>query len=110
MKYLKYFEKTELKYWTVSTKNPNLEISLEMIGVNKKGKELVEFIKDIRRDAYFSSVKFMSIMSFGDIDHTIWSATAYECENKYKFQGEIIINPEDIEKWKIKKETDKYNL
>lgn len=114
MKYIKLFEDVQISCWMVSVKKPNLEISLEKIGVDSSDLKFKNFIKDIRRAArsYRESgtKKMMINKSVYYSNKDIFFAYSTFRYSEYEYMGEIIITPEEIENWKIKQVTNKYNL
>ena len=114
----KIFEKFDLikKCWAVETKRPNLEIALRKIGYDKSDKELKKIIQKIR---YISkrrnnNSKKVYITLFYTVpsphsDNKIWDFTTLKFP-EYDYMGEVEITPEEIEQYKLKKITAKYNL
>jgi hypothetical protein len=94
-------------FWLVKKNSPYFEISLDKLNVPEKLKNKYlsnRFIKT-------AAVNKIYISPFEDTHKQSWSerSNVYESRN-FVYEGEIKITREDIEDWKIKKESEKYNL
>jgi hypothetical protein len=107
----KVFENVEnKKYWLVRCDYPFLEISLYKLNASK---EIIDWYSNINKWVYEKNYKNIYIAPFdGDPKWNVFNTSGKkDFENvKYVFQGKLKITPEDIEDWKLKKKSYKYNL
>lgn len=117
----KIFENSELiqRYWKVPI-DDYFFVRLDKIGMDEKAQhEIYDHYLDCGTD---SKIVWLGEDDFGD-GHSHWywdfssdyndsdgSFYANSDLDKYEYQGEVDITPEDIEKWKFKNDTKKYNL
>jgi hypothetical protein len=105
----KIFETVEDKrYWLIRCDYPYLEISLYKLNATKY---VLDWALKVSEFVAKKKYKNIYIAPFGKRPE--WDAfniTGREDFKKYDFQGRLEITPEDIENWKIKKQSEKYNL
>lgn len=113
MKYLKTYEENILlssnnKCWKVKTSIPFFEISLRKIGMPEK--KIVDFMKletcnDVRRYDYV----YVGIEHYPSSLNGVWTWDEDDF-NGCEYMGNVIVTPDDIEKWKINNDANKFNL
>lgn len=90
--------------WLVSLKRPNLEISLEKIGMDKS--IIKQKAKSFREKGRMSNRKKLYVRNY----HGVWDVTFIRYDDMYKYLGEVDVTPEEIEQYYLKKDSEKYNL
>ena len=109
MKYLKLILENE--FWKVRTDTPYFEISLEKIGMTKDEQE--EYENLVISERYFNNRKYFYIgLKCEGIGSNYYYGFEKSDFKNYIYSGEIEkeITSEDIEKWKLKNDVNKYNL
>ena len=117
MKYLKTYEDLDvIKYWKVKIRNnnkykiskvlkPNLGPALYKIRMNIKQ---IEYWKENFKYLYMIQYIYLYLNPNSNWGHSITEFKGYE--NNYVYMGEVQVTPEDIKRYKISKEIEKYNL
>jgi len=118
MKFIKYFESVSVdSYWKIPNTKPELLVALDKLK-NEYGCDITEF------DLYHIWAKkpptpkfnpkrelYIILQEFGNTGMKNWYFSDKKRKvRKYKYNGEIIITTEDIERYELKKITNKYNL
>lgn len=109
MKYIKLFEQMNEFCWKVPTKDEKLyRVALDKIGMSDD--DIDSWLGIIKPGDYDSVLYFY--------DNGVWSWSGVDAKdiygskyiNKGNYKGEVIITPEDIEKWELEQNMKKYNL
>jgi len=106
------------KYWTVNITQPYFEISLDKLGFEYEYEG--DFI-DIIRTQLKNKNKHIFITCFTSITKgikkTYWDYEIFNIEsreelisNNYKYKGDVPVSQEEIDKWNLEHEINKYNL
>ena len=121
MKYLKHFETIQKsfneRFWLVKTKEPDLEIRLQKIGVT--GRFYTSMINRIR-NSYYGKEIFIKAYSYNLSNGTIKNIFEIEkyntaifnnlIKNNNKYMGRVEITQKDIDDWESKQMAKKYNI
>jgi hypothetical protein len=110
MKYIKQYESepTNNKFWKVSTNMPNFEICLYKIGMPEK--KIIDFLKpDNYNDAHKQKNVYVAVEYYPSALNGIWTwdENAYGMAN---FMGKVKVTEDDIQRWNLKNNQNKYNL
>jgi len=115
MKHLKYFETTHkdmyYRYWKIPTTEPYLTISLNKIPNCKINKQ--DVYRRINSDDALYNDNYIYIIqdTSSDNNNLSWYWSDDNSKVKYfKYMGEITITDDDIKKYNLENDTNKYNL
>ena len=115
MKHLKYFE-YDIKYnfeiicWAIKTKMKDLEVSLDKIGLNKKDSQYSDIIIKIKELKKINKNDYVFIECLKTDNFKIWSCSITKPKSITEYKGKVEITETDIENYKLKTDSEKYNL
>ena len=118
MKYIKIFEnsKEEGKFWKINTDEPYFEISLNKLKFDDFLKQQIYDMNNgyIKNSGWIFIYVIDTKTSWMGIS-TTWSKPSefrknIAIKNGNKYMGEVEVTDDDIKKWELIKNTEKFNL
>lgn len=107
MKYLRKYESFKYIYWIVDLTKPDpyFEVCLDKLGVDDEHKHTILYDKKI----YSEGLNTAAIVK---VSKNGWQFSMHEIMNSIggDYMGEIKASEKEIKDYKIKKESEKYNL
>ncbi len=110
MKYIKTFESVNKKFWKVRTFEPYFTISLQKLGLTDD--DIQTFYNEMNQNhikQHSFIYVFYHIKPGREIGDWVYS-TDFLNDDNFSFMGGVDITKEDIDKYNIKKDANKFNL